>query len=747
MPALDLLDGVRVLELTAGAGRMTGRLLADLGAHVITTAPEPPAAGPDDAGRAADLFWSHRKHHLAPERLGTLTGVDVVLAGTDTAADALGSFDDAIWVWVTPFGRHGPRSSWQASELTCLAASGNLYPTGYPDLPPVACSQPTALAQGAADATIAALFALEAGRPAVVDVSIQEATVGANLGAHTTIHHHGFRGARVGPYSGGTREIWPCADGHVSFAIRGGPARAASWVALRDLLTEQHIDTTVLPQGDARSFDSMLAGPSTIDAISTVLAAFFAAHTKAALYGWARERNIMLAPVVGPDEIIGHGQLAHREFFDLDSRYRGFADHPIRSHDPASAGPAAPAAAPPPAAVPARGATGIWSGLRILEFGSAFAGPMASRYFAEHGATVIHVESARQPDSARLVASTPVDPDLPMLERSPLFPAVNANKLSVQLDMKSDEGREIAKRLAVEWADVLVENFSPRVLDGWGVGYAALSPLRPDLVYASSTLWGHDGPYANEKGFGGLGQAQSGHVYLTGYPDRDPVFPFGLITDSLTPKVLAAAVAAAIHRQRRTGMGCHLDASQIETAAYTLGPWLLEHGIGGTPTARNGNDFEPAALIHGVFPSAGDDRWIAIVAWRADQVERIAATLGHDDGGPLTPARLGALTAGRDADELATALQGEGIDAYAVLDLVDVCADPQLIERDHFIEAPHPVHGSILLERSAFRIEDRAPGPLQAGPLLGHDTIAVLTDVLGLDPDAIDWLHHAGVLR
>ena len=742
----QLLAGLRVLELTGSAGQVTARMLADLGADVVTTTP-PSAelAHGDVQAWAWSTFWGHRKQHVDMSELATWSSkFDLVLAGADTPPATVALFPDATWVWVTPYGRSGPRAAWRGSELTCIAASGNLYPTGYPDRAPIACSRPTSAIHGAADAAIGALFAIAAGTPTVVDVSIQEATVGANLGAHTTVHQHGIRGARVGPFAGGVREVWPCADGHVSFAIRGGPARAASWVALRTLLDEYQLDVGAFPQGDAREFDAVVAPQAQIDDIGDVLVTFFRRNTKDQLHQWARERGIMLAPIVGPADVVAHPQLAHRQFFDDQSPHRGFAARPIRITEPPSRSETSTAARPGPAKVTA----GIWSGLRILELGSAFAGPMASRYFAEHGATCVHVESERQPDSARLLASTPIDKTLPLLERSPLFPAINARKLSVQFDMKHPASQKLALRLALEWADVIVENFSPRVLEGWGLGYETLAAQRPDLVYASSTMWGHDGPFVNEKGFGGIGQAQSGHVYLTGYPDRDPVFPFGLITDSLTPKITAATIAAALLRRQRTGLGCHIDVSQIETAAYTLGPWLLEHTAGSTQTSRCGNDFAPTSLVHGVFPALGDDRWIAIAAWTDDEYNALAKVLELTaDEGSLTPDIVAGATSVRDADKLARDLQAVGVDAYAVLDLVDVCSDPQLSERGHFVEVPHPVHGTILVERSAFRIESRDQEPVVAGPTLGRDTDTVLTQFLGLTDEEIISLRHDGALR
>jgi len=744
---LHLLDGLRVLDMAGDPGRLTGRFLADLGAEVFTTDPIPPAAPTEPVQQWAwDTFWSYRKSHIELAQIDRLGRFDIVLAGPDTGQDLPAHLEEAVWVWITPFGRTGPRAHWRASELTCIASSGNLFPTGYPDRPPVACSRPTAYAQGGMEAAIGALFALAAGDRPTVDVSVQEATVGANLGAHTTFFRHGLRGERLGPYAGGVRELWPSADGHVAFAIRGSPARAPTWVALRTLMDEHGYDTSVLPQGDARSFNTTTAPPGTVEAIGELIGAFFAEHSTSDLYRWSRERGIMLAPVVGPDIVMTHPQLVHRGAFTDGVSWPPFSSIPIRVHE-------APAvSSTSERTILARAAHSggrIWEGLKVIDFGSAFAGPLVSRYFVEHGATCIHVESTRQPDSARIVASMPLDPSHPPLERSPLFAAINPNKLSVQLDLKTEEGLALARRLVVEWADVVVENYAPRVLAGWGLDYASIAGVRPDIVYASSTMWGLDGPYAHDKGFGGLGQALSGHAYLTGFPDRDPVFPFGLITDSLTPKITAASVAAALHRRAQTGRGCHIDVSQIQAAAYTLGPWLLEHTATGTLTGRSGNDFAATALCHGVFPCRGDDRWVALAVWADDELRALSEVLGLADGltGAILAESVGRATSSWKARSLAETLQKRGVEAYEVMDLVDVCSDPQIVERGHFRVATHPVHGRILLEHGASRIAGHPPVELTPGPLLGRDTRRALSDALGLSDAELDALDAGGIFR
>ena len=190
------------------------------------------------------------------------------------------------------------------------------------------------------------------------------------------------------------------------------------------------------------------------------------------------------------------------------------------------------------------------------------------RYFAEHGATVIRVESRSRPDFLRTYGSNnPCG-----LEGSDMFDSVNVGKLGVTLNLKHREGVALARRLIAS-ADAVAENFAPRAMRGFGLDYASLAQDLPGLVMVSSCLQGQTGPHKDYPGFGGQGSALGGYNLLTGWPDREPVGPFGTITDSLAPRFVATALAAGLLHRRRTGVGVHLDVSQVEAAVYSLSPW------------------------------------------------------------------------------------------------------------------------------------------------------------------------------
>lgn len=739
-----LLAGLLVIEAGGPVAAIAGRVLADLGARVVGI-----DRGPRPEGEGSVDFWALHKEHRAvagPGDLPTeLAAADVVLCEASTGPPpwlTRQRLPRALWVTISPYGSSGPRARWRGSELTCLAASGNLYVTGDPDRPPAGCSRPTATPHAGVEAAVAALFGLAAGAREV-DMSAQEAVMSANMTAPGAYPSTGFVPKRVGNFTGRTQEIWPTRDGQISYGVRGGAGRARSWVALRELMRAEGHDTAALPAGDAREFNADTLSDAQLAELTAVLARFFGCHTSDELYRWALERRIMLAPVLDAAGIARHPQLAHRESFETLPNGMRVPARPLRVHEPVKQPTAAPAGVPEPCGSLAR----AWAGLRVLELGSAFAGPLIGRYFTEHGATCVRVESAHQLDSMRVIGPFPVDASLPVTERSPAFPLINAGKLSVRSNAKSAEGLALIRRLVIEWADLVIENFTAGVLPRWGLGYESVSAQRPDLVMISTNLWGVSGPHCHEAGYGGQGQAMSGHVFLTGWPDRLPVGPFGMITDSLSARLGAAAGAAALRRRARTGAGCHIDISQVESSVWSLGQWFADWQRSGRMPGRQGNDWAPDAITHGVFPCRGDDSWIAIATWTPRDQEALLAILGGSADGDGPP--VADLTTAWDADELAERLQEADVEAYRVHDHASLHGDPQLVTRRHFMPFRHPLPGPLRYERCGFRDagSDSDPATPGDGPAFGAHTETVLRQILGLTDSEIDSLREHGALH
>jgi benzylsuccinate CoA-transferase BbsF subunit len=401
---------------------------------------------------------------------------------------------------------------------------------------------------------------------------------------------------------------------------------------------------------------------------------------------------------------------------------------------------------------------GAFDSIRVLELGSGAAGPVATRYLADHGARVVKVESATRPDFLRLVHQRPDDPH--GLDGAPMFVLLNPNKQDVALDLSKPEAVALALRL-VDWADVVVENFSPRAMAKWGLDGPNLRARKPSLVMVSSCLFGQTGPQREYPGFGAQGSALSGFNHLTGWPDRDGVGPYGTITDSLSPRYVALLVAAALRRRERTGEGQYLDVSQIETAVYSLSEMVVRHAASGESPTRAGNRCEHAAP-HGVYPCRGDDRWIAIaifsdLEWKLlrrqmgnppfGQDPRFATAEGRLAHADELDAELARWTAQHDAFELAERLQAVGVEAGPVQDLADLNADPQLAHRGHFETLRHVHLGELRFERSAIRLSESPSQIRTPGPNLGEHTREVLSGILGLGDAEIERLAAAGVLR
>ena len=680
----------------------------------------------------------------------------------------------AVWARVTPFGATGPHAGWRASDLGVMASSGNMYATGDPDRPPVRCTEPSGYAHVGAETAFAVLTALASGSPHRIDISMQEVVFVANMVGVASFPKTGHRGARRGANIGRTREIWPCKDGWVSFGLRGGKARVPSLTTLTRLIGEEDgIDAGALTERDWTEFSQNTAPDDELKAIEQPVAEYFARHTMQELYEIACDTNLMLAPCNSPREIYASAQLAAREFFgpvgDVARFPRSFVVVSSRDGEAAPAGASRPAPQVGSTSLavlgrkPASGAgfatqrageRAAWDGTKVVEFGSGAAGPIATRYFVEHGATVLRVESRSRPDFLRVYALGPDNPH--GLEGAPMFDGLNVGKRSVTLNLKHPDGVDIAKHIVGGWADAVVENFAPRAMRGFGLDYDTLAAIKPDLVMVSSCLQGQTGPHRDYPGFGGQGAALSGFNWLTGWPDREPLGPYGTITDSLAPRFVASALAAGLLYRRRTGRGVYLDIAQVEAGSYSLSPWLLDYEHDGTIGQRMGNR-SPRAVPHGAFACQGDDRWVAIACWTDDEWGRLSGFLGFDDPSLATlearleraddiEAAVEAWTTTRTREEVADLLQAAGIEAVPVYDFGDIHDDPQIAHREHFVPLTHPYMGDGLYERTGTRVGDTPHGYDRPGPTLGQDNDWVLGELLGLSTDERKRLEADGAL-
>lgn len=773
-----MLDGIRVLDLTEEPGRLAGRILADLGAEVVLV--EPPGGHADRRRRFTFASLNAGKRSVtgdAPTASRLAEGADVLIetAPRDGEARLLSVNPALVWCSIRPYGRTGPKSGWRASDLTVVAQSGNIFCTGDPDRAPVRCSYPVSWYHGCTDAVAGILAALwqreRTGRGQIVDCSMQESVAIANMGRIGDFPTTGRRGSRSGALMrvGKTtqREIWRCADGFVSFGLRGGPARIPGLKRLVAWMAEHGMATPALLERDWDSYNHNLLDQDEVDEMSAAFARFFETKTMTELYDAALERGLMLAPAKSAREVLASRQAAARGLFaELDDPDLGRIPLP-HTFVTADAVPGATRPAPRPgehdvewgaregpgAAVPDGDA---FAGLKILEFGSGAAGPLAMRFFGDLGADIVRVESSVRPDFLRLYAITATQKSL---DASTMFAQFNCNKRAITLNMKHPEARDLALRL-VRWADVVAENFAPGAMDRWGMTYEDLRAVNPGVILLSTCLHGQTGPERDYPGFGGQGSAISGFNHLTGWPDREPVGPYGTITDSLSPRFSAIATMAALLRRARTGEGARLDVSQVECAVYCLGDTVAEYAATGTAPERMGNRSRESAP-HGVFRCNGDERWIAIAVHDDEDWQRLLGVIGDPDwaaGGRFATAdsrraaedeiekHLEEWTRSQDRDALAERLRAAGVEAAEVLDLEDCYGDPQLAHRRHVREAEHPVIGRHGYEMLGFRPADSAPEIRTPGPTLGRDNEAVYRGILGIGDAEYERLRAAGVL-
>jgi benzylsuccinate CoA-transferase BbsF subunit len=379
-------------------------------------------------------------------------------------------------------------------------------------------------------------------------------------------------------------------------------------------------------------------------------------------------------------------------------------------------------------------------GLKVLDFTWVYAGPASVRYLADYGATVIHVESARKIDTARTVG--PYKDGRSGIERAAIYCNLHIGRYDLSLNLATSSGRAVAMRL-VKWADVVIENFSPKVMRGWGMDYESLGKIKPDLIMVSACLNGQTGPGAMLAGYGTMGACMAGFGELTGWPDRAPAAPFGAYTDVTSPKFIAAALLAALDHKRRTGQGQYIDVSQVEAPIQLLARAVLDYTVNERVQTRTGNALREYAPT-GVYPCAGTDRWVALAAptddaWRAlcnaaargwHRDQRFATAGARLENRAALDDAIASWTANLEPDALEGLLQSMGVPVHRVATSADIFSDPQLLARSHIASLEHPRLGAVPIETSRMRFSRTPAIAAWCGPEIGQHNDYVLHEIL-----------------
>jgi len=810
----NALDGIRVLDLTTERAELAGKALADLGAEVIKVEPPEGTAARrlppfDDHDPDRSLYWAALglgKRSVVLDVLESdadrdalhrlLSGSDVLLESFDPGVmaavgldyeDLAERYSQLVYTSVSPYGQDGPWADRPATELTVEAAGGLVSLQGDPDRPPLPVGYPQAAfhagAQAAADTLIALYERDRSGLGQRLDTSQQAAIVWTLMNATGYPPNMGEdppgygddRGVTLPSHAG---RRFPCLDGHVVFGMTPaglglqGATRFLGWIQENGDLPEDFPDADLerWAAGVAAlaAEDIVAATEALTPAIATV-SAYITRFTKAELFAEAVARDYMLAPLYTTDEIAADPQLAAREFWvEIDSEcYPGpfakLARTPIRiergaptlgqdqhlveeAREPVAVQPSAPGTRNQP-----------FEGLKVADFAWVGVGPLISKALADHGATVARIESSTRPDVLR--GGPPFKDGEPGLDRSQFVANFNSSKLGVALNLTTPEGLALAKEM-IDWADVVVESFTPGTLAKFGLDYDSISAKRPELVMLSTCLRGQTGPERSYAGFGLHGSCLAGLDRITSWPDRDPSGTWGAYTDFIAPRFGVAALTTTLLHRARTGEGQHVDLAQTEAGIQFASPLVMDYLVNGRVAGAAGHD-SPTASPHGTFQVAGTQRYIAIAIetteqWRAllevtglnqwsdgrfdALLERIANKQAIEDD-------LRAWAATQGGTEATEALTAAGVPAAQVERPSDLYNDPQLAHREFFVTLDHSIMGPTPYDGHVTKFS-ATPGILhKAAPVLGEDTFHVLTELVGVEAEAVALAAAAGALE
>jgi crotonobetainyl-CoA:carnitine CoA-transferase CaiB-like acyl-CoA transferase len=735
-----LLPGLRVLDLAGGPAAFCARLLADLGAEV--TRLELPGSPRLSEGPAYRYHNSGKS--LLPPRPGGEEGCrsllqlalssDVIvessppgcLEGIGLGYQQLSEANPGlVMASITGFSPQGPYAKYKTSSLIASAAGGQAYVTGSPGLPPLKLrgEQPFYLASLFAACGI--LLALRhrqiTGEGQRVGVSLQEACAGALEHVLVQYLYGGVAVQRQGSRQwNGASDIFRCLDGQVLISFY------REW----DILSRVIQASGVRPGEDLAA-----AGPS-----AEAVARWAAGQRAADVFALGRDMRFPWGVVQDIPSVLRDTQLASRGFF------QGGAPGPVIRL--AGEGEAVPHTAIGPR--PPRGSAENppLHGVRVLDFTWMLAGPYASRLLADFGAEVIKVQTAR-------LASGAED------NSGAYFAAWNRNKLGITLDL----GRPAARALCLELVrkcDIVMENFTPRVMENWGLGYDVLKRANPGLVMVSLSGFGHSGPRRDSAALGSSIHALSGLTCLTSYPGGPPQGPGFAFADHISGLYAALAALSALRRRDATGRGARVEISELEAACSLLGPELLDCAAGGRVPVPCGNADEwGRAAPHGIYSCSGQDRWCAIAVftdaeWQALRAamgdppwaleQRFATLEGRLEHRDALDALIGQWTGLRSPRETMELLQSVGVPAAAVNSARDLDEDPSLQAAGFFVPLSHPVTGGRRTDACPVRLQRTPARHARPAPALGADNRYVFIEVLGMCEEEYRRCLEAGII-
>jgi crotonobetainyl-CoA:carnitine CoA-transferase CaiB-like acyl-CoA transferase len=729
------LAGLSVVEITREiSGPYAAKLFVDLGAEV--TKLEPPGGDPlrdwgpfpggiPDPGRSG-LF----QYLNAGKRIAALRDARELIAGAHLLIenfppgtlegwgfdrDGLSGLNpNLVLLRMSAFGQSGPWRDRPATSLTLQAVSGWVSARD-PDRPPVQVGARIAEYVAGAYGALGALTALRCASDGVVQVDVSEfesllSTLPYPMLMAEKMLSLGLpANARGAPMLGVVR----AADG---------------WVGINCLTGQHWLDVCAmlgLPEFGEQQIPIMLGGPERTEFYSRA-EPLLAQQTVAEIVDLSQALRIPATPVNDGATVLECPQYAKREFFiEGGSGTAGGFQRPGTPFRLTKG----PAVQHHPASLWRSGAV-PFADLKVLDLTTFWAGAYLTCYLGAFGADIVKVESIQRPDGFRYSGAFPFEGD-DWYERSGLWQATNLNKRDLTLDLTSRRGLEIVRRLAAQ-ADVVVENFSPRVVEQFGLDYESLAALKPDVIMIRMPGFGLQGPWREYVGWALNFEQTAGMSAVTGYPDGPPCNPQGP-ADPLVGVHAGVALLAALEHRRRTGEGRLIEVAQIEVAACVTAEPVIEYSMNGVVQPREGN--RRRGYLQGVYPTNEDGAWVALSLPEDPDVD-------HD----AFDAMVAAWTSTQAPAEIMEALAAQGVPVERVITGDRMYDIPQLDARGFYEELVHPVTGSHRYPGWPFRI---TPGPARdhrgAPPTLGQHNDEILRG-LGLSADELAALRAERVI-
>ena len=816
------LAGMTVLDLTDHRGEFGPWLLGELGADVIKVEPPGGTAGRtalplrSQQTPTGDLrSWQFCAYNSNKRSIvldlddpddrqvfeGLVThsdfiyesGVPGALAAAGYGHDDLAALNERIvHVQVTPFGLDGPRSGDPASELSLAALGGPANMQGIFERAPVKASIAQAWRHAGAESAAAGLMAQArmrvTGSAQHVGVSAQAAMTWTLLNAmetHAICGRDFKRSGTVAQLAVPLEMRYRTQDG---WAI--GVARGVATGRLLDWYIEEGLADESWRAEEWDTYDLRAAAGEpisrTFDELYQAMVGLCERHTNGALLQRSMVLKETIAPVHTVADLVEFEHLRVRDFWrsiqegdaagvelpggpaTIDGVRVGTKRQPPRLDEhgaeireqlaEVSADRDSLAAAPAqPTAWSVGDADLPFAGLRVADFSWIGVGPITAKALADHGATVVRIESSSRLDGLR--ANPPFKDDVIDIDMAHFFGTFNTSKLSIDIDLKTAAGVDIARRM-IAWADVVVEAWTPGTFARTIASDELIAELNPKAIVVHTSLLASGGPMSALGGFGYHAAAIAGFYPVVGWPDLPPDGPYLAYTDTISPRIITTTLLAALDRRRRTGEGCVIEAAQLECGLQFLAPELADYGESGTVATRMGNR-DPDMAPQGVYRCAGEDRWCAITIaddeqWTAlvklmdapqwalaPELSTVAGRLAAHDA---IDDEIAAWTVDQDAATLERQLLDAGIAAGMVQRSSDLLADPQYAHRGFHRWLEHPRMGTVPYSGHQYQIAGYDHGPRFAAPMIGQHTYDVLSGELGLSDDEIAEAAAAGAL-